>query len=302
MIPSRGSAKYIGRAQGPAYARFLCLVLLFGCQSRPATQYPEVPAGAMPAPEALADGKTIATPEDHSLNADEYLRLGVPAVDHAWTGGEIHTAAAVLKDVAKADASHLPRYRSERSGMLFARMTSAQNIDPYRDGKRFSRDERVNALLAVLDATSDLVLSSYVPGFDKQLTGDSELIELIGADLRVSLSLVSLVDSVSTAMTPQQRDAPARVAGLEKMRAGFAQMASGSLTMLTETSSYRTSERLRLLGYLRVTLPFFVTHLSPAAQAALLSQLDAVVHNPQLTPLQPALDSLAGGVRRAVKP
>src|ERR1017187_6411407 len=133
MIPTRPQAMCIRRQQGPAYARFLCIALLFGCQSRPATQYPELPAGPMPAPEALANGKTIATPEDRSLTADEYLRLGVPVVDPAWTGGEMRTAAAVLKDVAKADPSHLPRYRSERSGVLFARMTSAQNIEPYRD-------------------------------------------------------------------------------------------------------------------------------------------------------------------------
>src|SRR4051812_13257608 len=68
-------------------------------------------------------------PPDHSLPAEEYIKLGVPTHDRPWLGSDMTRAAEALSDIAKDDARKLPRHQSERSGTVFARMISVQNLE-----------------------------------------------------------------------------------------------------------------------------------------------------------------------------
>jgi hypothetical protein len=274
-------------------------VVLFGCQGRPASQMPEMPSDAPPTPETLANGKVLSTPDDHSLTAAEYLKLGMPATDRAWGGEEMRRAATTLAAMAKDDAGRLPRYRSERSGVLFARMTSSQNLEIYHN-KKLSLDLRMSPALAYFGATND-ILQVYVGSFLKGATGDSELMELIGSELRTAVVLLQLVDEELPTIKQGDPNAAGQLAGLEKMRNGLATMTAGALTTLTEASSYRTSERTRLLRYLQETLPAIVTHVSPAAQSETQVRIEALARDQNLKPLQPGLAELASAVRGVVK-
>ena len=271
------------------------VVMLIGCQGRPASRLPDVSSGPLPIPETVAGGKVITTPDDHSLTADEYLKLGMPAVDRAWNGEDMVRAAKAVATMAKDDAGKLPRYRSDRSGVLFARLTSSQNLEMYYD-KKLSLDLRMSSALAYLGATNE-VLQSYVSSFLKSVTGDSELIELIGSDVRTAAVLLQLIDEELPTLKPDNQNAAERNAGLEKMRNGLATMTAGALTTLTETTSYRTSERTRLLRYLQETLPAIVAHLSTAAQSETLVRIEALVKDEDLGPLQPGLAELASALR-----
>lgn len=274
-------------------------VVLIGCQRSPAPQLPELPQGPPPAPETVADGKVITAPEDHSLTVDEYLKLGVPATDRTWNGDAMQHAATSLMNIAKSDPGHLPRYRSDRSGVMFARMTSPQNLERYQN-RKLSLDLRMSPALTYLGATND-VLQLYVSSFLKNATGDSELIELIGSELHTAVVLLQLVDEERSTLKQDDPNSAKRVAGLEKMRNGLATMTGGALTTLTETSSYRTSERARLLRYLQETLPAIVAHISPDAQSDALDRIETLARDENLKPLQPGLDELATAVRGVAK-
>lgn len=284
----------------PLAASLLCsIVVLFGCQGRPASRMPEMPSGAPPAPETLANGQVLTTPDDHSLTAEEYLKLGMPATDRAWSGEEMSRAASALAAMAKDDAGKLPRYRSDRSGVLFARMTSLQNLEIYHN-KKLSLDLRMSPALAYFDATND-VLQLYVSSFLKGVTGDGELMELIGSDLRTAVVLLGLVDEELPTIKPDDPGAAGRIAGLGKMRNGLATMTAGALTTLTEASSYRTSERARLLRYLQETLPAIVARISPSAQSETQVHIEALINDESLKTLRPGLTELAAAVRGVVK-
>jgi hypothetical protein len=113
--------------------------------------------------------------------------------------------------------------------------------------------------------------------------------------------LLQLIDEELPTLKPDDQNAAERKAGLEKVRNGLATMTAGALTTLTETTSYRTSERTRLLRYLQETLPAIVAHLSPAAQSETQVRIEALAGDQNLKPLQPGLTELASAVRGVVK-
>src|SRR5580704_15216011 len=104
----------VSRRRSTALAFLFVFALGCGQKSQPA---------AAPA-KAAADA-----PTDQSLTTEQYVELGLPAPDRPWTGEEMTQAAEVLSRIAAGGAERLPRYRSERSGEVFARLTSADNLE-----------------------------------------------------------------------------------------------------------------------------------------------------------------------------
>src|SRR5262249_36582280 len=79
---------------------------------------------------------------------------------------------------------------------------------------------------------------------------------------------------------------------LRQSRQGMATEVSGCLTALTEVTTYRTEERLRLLEYLEKTLPDIMRQLTPAARLEVQTRLNQMVADRSLEPLQAALRDL----------
>src|SRR5262245_1697923 len=93
-----------------------------------------------------------AAPRDTSLTTEAYVRRGMPKPDHAWSPAELEQAKRVLQLL---DQGEYPRHRSERSGEVFARLTSVPAWD-----RSASLDLRVAAARQGYEALGD-VLASY---------------------------------------------------------------------------------------------------------------------------------------------
>jgi hypothetical protein len=124
------------------------------------------PAEAQPVPNA----KEHATPEDRSLTSDEYIRLGLSAHDRLWSGDDMASATKVLSGIAQRDPGQLPRYRSEHSGAVFARLTAAQNLEFYRN-RSLPLDVRFPQAITYFESTNQL-LKLYLAAHLKKATGD----------------------------------------------------------------------------------------------------------------------------------
>jgi hypothetical protein len=75
-----------------------------------------------------APSEDLAASQDESLTSDEYIRLGMPAHDREWSVAEMTDAAQVLTLLVQKGYVKLPRYKSERSGEVFARLVSPQKL------------------------------------------------------------------------------------------------------------------------------------------------------------------------------
>ena len=100
-------------ANAPALGLMLPFLLTLGCGN----------------PSGQGQKTTNSDPQreiDHSLRSEEYVRLGLPAPDKVWSGAEMIQASKVLASFTQERAGLLPRYKSPRSGDVFARLTSIE--------------------------------------------------------------------------------------------------------------------------------------------------------------------------------
>ena len=278
----------VGGAAGGLIAVLLILglvwpgFLLSGEKSRR-----EHPAAAK---EVAAD-KQRANPPDQSLTTAQYIERGLPAPDRPWFGTDMKRAAQVLVAIAAKDPAELPRYKSPRSGEVFARLVAAeQNLKLARD-KSLPVNARLTDAAQVLLGANE-IFKRYLDAMLKGNAPAADLIELLGAQLVATATLGDLIDEFTRTLNKADPSYNARMAGFRQSRQGMATEVSGCLTMLTEEKTYRTEERLRLLEYLEKTLPDIMRQLTPAARQEVQTRLNQMVADRSLEPLQAALRDL----------
>ena len=235
--------------------------------------------------------------EDRSLPDSDYVAMGMPAFDREWIGDDFLTAARVLDSLATRDASNLPRYRSANSGAMFDRIVSTRNLAFFSD-KSISVNRRMVAAIKTGSAYSHIA-NTYQTAVDAKKIGSGNLIELMGANLRLMKALEQLADEFEATLPANDPLRANRQAGRARMREGLALIVTATLTTLTEEKNYSAAARARLAGYCRETFPVLVSRLTTPAQIEVLNRLERLQNTPEVQPFQPAIARLRDEVRRA---
>jgi len=250
-------------------------------------------SSAPPKPAAEAKVAAVAeptVPADESLTSEEYMRLGLPAHDREWVAEDMAKAEKVLTALAQTGYRQLPRYRSERSGEVFARLVSTQNHDAFKN-QSLPFEIRFPLALNYFQA-SNQVFARYVAGFIGKEVPGSDVVELMGNQLRTTAILLDLADEFVPRIKKDDPQYQVRMEGLDQMRRGLASIISGGLQTLTEKESYRSSDLVRLVGYMLDTYAQIVPRLPPGARTETLLRLEAMQADPALQHLQPGLREL----------
>ena len=235
---------------------------------------------------------------DESLTSKEYIALGLPAYDREWSGDDMVKAHEVLSKLADTGFRQLPGYKSERSGKVFARMTSPQNLDLFRN-RSLPLKARFPQALNHFQASGQF-LKLYVSAFVEKETRDCEIVELMGAVFRSTMVMLELVDEFLPTLDKEDPSYEVRLEGLEQMRRGLASVVSGGLLTLTERSSYSSTELARLVGYMQETFPLIVPQLPPGARSETMIQLKKLQGDSAMKDLQPLLEKLRGQVENSL--
>lgn len=229
---------------------------------------------------------------DESLTTDQYVRLvGLQQPDRIWNAENYANArTALAKLVSNEGHRRLPRYRSERSGEMFARLTSPQNFEFVVD-QDILFSTRLEQGMSMFEVGVD-ILQLYSEGFRKGQVRDSELVELFGSTLRQMAACLQLVEELLPKIDRNSPVNEERLKGLEQMRYAVALSVAGALQTLQQPDDYRLGERLRLIGYLQETVPKILPKISPNARTAALEIMEKMQSDPRCQDLQPQLGEL----------
>lgn len=241
----------------------------------------------------------IPTVEDQSLTPLEYIKLGLPAYDRDWSESDLARAVKVFKSFEKNEKPNLPRYQSKRSGEVFARMTSTENFEQFKD-RDIPLKIRFPQAVDYYESCSQ-IFKLYLSAYSRNEVGDSELVELFGMVLRYTVVILELVEEFTPTLDKNDPTYPTRMEGLEQMERGLANVVGGAMETLSERKSYRFRELLKLLGYMQETFPIIVPSLTPASRAEVIVRLNEMQNDEEFQDFQPGLGELCQKVRQAVE-
>jgi hypothetical protein len=267
------------------HATWLVGACLFAVALSSCGRAPVLPPGAGGAAAAPRQD-VFQVPPDRSLNAADYIEAGLPTYDHPWQPAEMGLAAQVLTEVSAGNPAALPRFQSEKSGIVFARLVARDNLDLYANAA-YPLEARYESSLAHLQGLVKL-LHLYTAAGEADLTGDSELLELMDAQVRLAAVIHSLAAQVVAGL---DRNDP-RASALPQMQAGSEKIVDGCLVTLTERDFYRTAELKRFAEMLQESLPGLLPHLSPAGREKLLARLRALPEEGVVSDMRPELEAL----------
>ncbi len=128
---------------------------------------------------------------DRSLSVQQYVALGVPPLERAWSYKDCAVAYKVLRDLPK---EQLPRYGSKTSGKLFKRMCSIDNFTAMLAANESLPPQQRLRMEASCMSIASLTLAELYQGEGKQF--DNEEVELL---LLAARQMLVLKDSRSRA-------------------------------------------------------------------------------------------------------
>lgn len=159
---------------------------------------------------------------DYSLTLEEYQELGVPGYDSVWNFDDYSNAFFALRKVKHEKPFALPIKESEKSGVLFSRMMSLENLSflqdvtvPLHEKARIISDY-INIHAELIDVYTNIRMKEqyYIP----------ELVDIDIFGLGVTQKMLDLGTEIN------ESEIPANVA----MQSGFPSIQNVYLTVLTD--------------------------------------------------------------------
>lgn len=288
---------------------FAVMLLTIGCSPAP----PATPGGskstestatkpAATANEVSKGDQSDANPAeapDLSLTEVKYIELGMPSAGHAWSGSEVSRAAKVLSEVAKRDASQLPRFGSTKSGKVFARITSDENLQSLGD-KSLPVTVRLGYALQHLYSTT-AISKLYAAAAAEKKTGSDEATEILGQTLRIADALKDLSDEIAPKVEKKDGMAAIAAKSLKEAKSALGPIVQTAITQTLASKTMKPETRERVLKHLDQSLPGLIKVLPPPVRTELLTQLKALSDKPEYAKHQKFLDPLLEKITKAIE-
>jgi hypothetical protein len=210
----------------------------------------------------------------------DYTAAGLPAPDHTWTLAELAGASKLLVEIGASHPERLPRFDGKLSGVVFARFIEAASADPtmpidQRVGVHANRYQAINAFS-----------KAYVK--NALAAPSREWIELMGALLREAVAIESVTDAFFASLGPDDPTRDTRVAGMAKMRLGWAGMLTGGF-LVADNLTVPEPDRIALVHHMTQSLPILFPKVAPEHQQRIREIVRKMVEGHRPGPLRDAL-------------
>lgn len=209
--------------------------------------------------------KVVEIKNDLTLYPDEYEARGVPSIQNPWTANDYQIAIPALLTLAKEDLNLLPRIHSPRSGSVFRRMVSRDNLQIYanRDIEWAIRNSSLIALVGSYPAIS----APYVEALSQGIQVDREILEIMAFIGLISAAMWESLDEVEPLIYRNDPGLPKRLAGVQETQQGAGGIVRGMITILHDRQFVRLDNHVWYTAELVNLLPRLIGRLTPADQA-----------------------------------
>jgi hypothetical protein len=200
-----------------------------------------------------------------SWGTSDYVKAGLPAIDHAWTVAEHETALGVLTKESAGHRERLPHRSGAKSGAVFERLVEAT---PTTDATSPTEAYGLHAQrFEVLNRLSKLYLAS------ETAAAPTEYYAITGRMLHEAQALELGADAFLSTIAADDPTRPVREQGLARMRSGWSTMLLGSLMMVSDIRAPQAAS-IGLSHDLAAVLPSMYPHAAEPTKQKIKEQLD----------------------------
>jgi hypothetical protein len=291
----------IGDMRQSALFASVALLLMSGCgaSTKPADP-PKVttnPAAEKSAPEQ--ESATVGVPVDGSLTTEAYVKLGLPSPDRTWTSSELAKAAKVLAELSERDASQLPRAGSAKSGKVFSRITSEDNLKVLKS-KLVPLPVRVGFALQFLQASGSLSKTYSAALAQDQVSGD-ESTEVLGQNLRVGVEISSLSKEVLASLDKEDKTFEVRPGALKQVKSALGPITQKMIAQAVESKKLTPEHREKALVYIDRYLPEILRTLPPEIRQEAVAKLKGLSEKPEFAGQEKLIHSILDKLSQATE-
>ncbi len=149
----------------------------------------------------IALAQTVIPYPDNSTDVAGFLKNGIPPIHQVWTPETYEKAFEVLFKIYELDKYSMPRYQSQTSAPVFARLVAAENFDYLLDSN-FTLKDRIVALerYAYLP---DRLLGIYAEKEANYERFGGEVLEIMRLTTRLTSHAVLLLNELKSSIGKQ---------------------------------------------------------------------------------------------------
>lgn len=145
----------------------------------------------------------VANETDHSLTLEAYRELGIPDPGKVWNFQDYITTYAALLNLKLEKPYALPVKNSRRSGELFYRMISLENLS-FLEDESLPLHEKAHRIKGFVNVYNDLI-ELYTNVLMKKQYYNPELVEIWIFGLGVTQKMLDLAEKINKSDVPADR-------------------------------------------------------------------------------------------------
>jgi hypothetical protein len=222
---------------------------------------------------ALCLSCTKETIDERTLTIDEYTELGVPDPGKEWDINDLSQAYFVLGKIKWDKPYQLPMKNSKKSGVLFNRMLSPDNLS-FLDNDKLSlnaRAEQIQSFLKVPAFWQDVYSNPVVDNYYHREHLAIQIFTLNTLDGMVGLGVKILASEDPTAVSLQY--------AVPSIKLDYLTCIDTTLKAHKEPSKYMTEDLERVSDSVYVSLTRNKPWMDSTAVAKVRTSLNAVIDN-----------------------
>jgi hypothetical protein len=226
--------------------------------------------------------------------------MGISSPDKVWGAADYTEAVEALSSISK---SSLPRFGSERSGALFARMVSIENLLPPGGVRQIidSGQEVTGANIQRLVEYSRTVpplLMLYIdqqPGVQRY---GAEVVRVSLFALQTGRASIDLAYAILELQPKGTMDAPKIVAARKQMSDGLNQTLNGLFEMVGQEPHFRSEDLEFLADGLRREVPLVFKYLTSEQKKGMRTKIKKVAAKHRNRQVRESLNALLAAVKK----
>jgi hypothetical protein len=206
---------------------------------------------------------------DHSLTPAGYVAKGMPTAELPWQGEDYARAVGALKASEAEDVNSLPRWKSARSGAVFARMTDVGN---FVDAGGTAADQLQRS--AGISQPLSQVIGVYTDAERHGAVYDDELVEVGGFGLKLMKRVLGDMDTFVASLPEGDARRERMAAARPQVVGGAVDVVEGTIDVLGDKRIIGKACQVRLAGYARDTFPEILKRVPGSERASALARVE----------------------------